>query len=252
MINRKLLFIITHPRGVFFVLNKIRLVSFFGLLVIALLGLDNSVVSFNSNNTIYLEEELNLLWKEQDPAGKEIFVARMNQRLPEWVNLFKEAASQTDQHWTLLAAISYQESHWNPKAISKTGVRGLMMLTQKTAKEVGITKRTDPKQSVMGGSIYFQSLLERLPESIPRQDKLWMTIAAYNLGFSYLKEAREKTRKTNANTDTWIEVSKALKLMAKQEKDPSMVVRINEALVYVQKVQLYYRTLSVNKRSSFI
>jgi len=79
-----------------------------------------------------------------------------------------------------------------------------------------------------------------------------MTIAAYNLGFSYLKEAREKTRETNANTNSWIEVSKALMLMAKQEKDPSMVVRINEALDYVQKVQLYYRTLSVNKRSSFI
>ena len=79
-----------------------------------------------------------------------------------------------------------------------------------------------------------------------------MTIVAYNLGFSYLKEAREKTRNTNANADSWIEVSKALMLMAKEEKDPSMVVRINEALDYVQKVQLYYRTLSVNKRSSFI
>jgi len=73
------------------------------------------------------------------------------------------------------------------------------------------------------------------------------------LGFSYLKEARKKTRNTtNANADSWIEVNKALMLMAKQEKDPSMVVRINEALDYVQKVQLYYRTLSVNKRSSFI
>ncbi len=79
-----------------------------------------------------------------------------------------------------------------------------------------------------------------------------MTIAAYNLGFSYLKEAREKTRNTNANADSWIEVSKALMLMATEEKDPSMVVRINEALNYVQKVQLYYRTLSVNKRSSSI
>ena len=77
-----------------------------------------------------------------------------------------------------------------------------------------------------------------------------MTIAAYNLGFSYLKEAREKTRNTNANADSWIEVSKALMLMATKEKDPSMVVRINEALDYVEKVQLYYRTLSVNKRSS--
>jgi len=252
VINRKLLFIITHPRGVFFVLNKIRLVSFFGLLVIALLGLDNSVVSFNSNNTVYLKEELNLIWKEQDPAGKEIFVARMNQRLPEWVNLFKEAASQTDQHWTLLAAISYQESHWNPKAISKTGVRGLMMLTQKTAKEVGITKRTDPKQSVMGGSIYFQSLLERFPESIPRQDKLWMTIAAYNLGFSYLKEARKKTLNANGNANSWTEICNTLILMAKEEDNPSMTIRINEAIDYVQNVQLYYKTLSVNKRNSSI
>ena len=238
MINRKLLFIITHPRGVFFVLNKIRLVSFFGLLVIALLGLDNSVVSFSSNNTVYLEEELNLIWKEQDPAGKEIFVARMNQRLPEWINLFKEAASQTDQHWTLLAAISYQESHWDPKAISKTGGRGLMMLTQKTAKEVGITKRTDPKQSVMGGSIYFQSLLERFPESIPRQDKLWMTIAAYNLGFSYLKEARKKTLNADGNANSWTEICNTLILMAKEEDDPTMTIRINEDIDYVQNVQL--------------
>ena len=126
------------------------------------------------------------------------------------------------------------------------------MLTQTTAKEVGISKSTDPKQSVKGGSIYFQNLLGKLPDSIPRQDKLWMTIAAYNLGFSYLKEAREKTRKTNANTDSWIEVSKALTLMAKEEEDPLMVVRINEALDYVQNVQLYYRTLAINKRSSSI
>ena len=238
MINRKLLFIITHPRGVFFVLNKIRLVSFFGFLVIALLGLDNSVVSFNSDNTVYLEEELNIMWKEQDPAGKKIFVARMNQRLPEWVNLFKEAASQTDQHWTLLAAISYQESHWDPKAISKTGVRGLMMLTQKTAKEVGITKRTDPKQSVMGGSIYFQSLLERFPESVPRQDKLWMAIAAYNLGFSYLKEARKKTLNTNGNANSWTEICNTLILMAKEEDDPSMTIRINEAVDYLSLIHI--------------
>ena len=233
-------------------MNKIRLVSFFGLLVIALLGLDNSVVSFNSNNTVYLEEELNLIWKEQDPAGKKIFEARINQRLPEWVNLFKEAASQTDQHWTLLAAISYQESHWDPKAISKTGVRGLMMLTQKTAKEVGITKRTDPKQSVMGGSIYFQSLLERLPESIPRQDKLWMAIAAYNLGFSYLKKARKKTLNANGNANSWTEVCNTLMLMAKEEDNPSMTRRINEAIDYVQNIQLYYRTLSVSKRNASI
>ena len=218
--------------------------------MIALLGLDNSVVSFNSNSTVYLEEELDGFWREQDPAGKEIFLSRMNQRLPKWEELFKKAAIQSDLHWTLLAAISYQESHWDPHAISKTGVRGLMMLTQTTAKEVGISRRTDPKQSVFGGSIYFQRLLEQFPDSIPRQDKLWMTIAAYNLGFSYLKKAREIARANNKDPDSWEEVRNSLSLMAKKEQDQLMNQRVNEALDYVQKVQLYYRTLSIKKKIS--
>lgn len=238
------------PKGRVFRVNKIRPFSFGGLLMIALLGLDNSVVSFNSNSTVYLEEELDSFWREQDPAGKEIFLSRMNQRLPKWEELFKKAAIQSDLHWTLLAAISYQESHWDPHAISKTGVRGLMMLTQTTAKEVGISRRTDPKQSVFGGSIYFQRLLEQFPDSIPRQDKLWMTIAAYNLGFSYLKKAREIARANNKDPDSWEEVRNSLSLMAKKEQDQLMNQRVNEALDYVQKVQLYYRTLSIKKKIS--
>ena len=201
------------------------------------MGLDNSAVSFNANSAIYLEEEIDILWGEQDPDGQEIFMSRMHQRLPEWEELFKEAANQSGLHWTLLAAISYQESHRDPNAISKTGVRGL-----------GISKRTDPKQSVIGGSIYFNRLLKQFPDSIPRQDKLWMTIAAYNLGFSYLREAREVTKSNNQNPNSWKEVSKSLSLMAEIEQDQLMNERISEALDYVQKVQLYYQTLSVNKR----
>ena len=231
-------------------MNKIRPFSFCGLLIVALLGLDNSAVSFNSDNTVYLEEELDIFWREQDPAGKEIFLSRIDQSLPKWENLFKEATIQSGLHWTLLAAISYQESHWDPQAISKTGVRGLMMLTQTTAKEVGISRRTDPKQSVFGGSIYFQRLLEQFPESIPRQDKLWMTLAAYNLGSSYLKKARQIAKENNKDPNSWEEVSNSLKKMANNEQDQLMTQRVNEALKYVQKVQLYYRTLSIKKRVS--
>ncbi|GIT33549.1 MAG: hypothetical protein Ct9H300mP3_10800 [Gammaproteobacteria bacterium] len=71
------------------------------------------------------------------PRWKRNFLSRKGQRLPKWENLFKEATIQSGLHWTFLAAISYQESHWDPQAISKTGVRGLMMLTQTTAKEFG-------------------------------------------------------------------------------------------------------------------
>ena len=219
---------------------------------IALLGLDNSAVSTNLDDADYLERELDLLWKEQDSAGKKIFLTRVNQRLPELEYLFRDAASPLDLHWTLLAAISYQESHWNPQAISKTGVRGLMMLTQTTAKEVGITKRTDPKQSVVGGSIYLQKLINNLPESVPRQDRLWMAIAAYNLGFSYLTEARQITKKMNKDPENWDDVREILLFLTKNSTDHLMKVRIKEAVNYVQKVQLYYQTLSVIKRDKEI
>ena len=231
-------------------MNKLRAFSFCMLLSVALLGFDNSAVSFHIENTNYLEEELDLLWEENDPAGKEIFLTRVKHRLPELKGLFEEASNSSNIHWTLLAAISYQESHWNPKAISKTGVRGLMMLTQTTAKEVGITKRTDPRQSIEGGSIYFQRLLERFPESIPRQDKLWMAIAAYNLGFTYLKEARKLTLKMNKNPGSWNDVRAALLALKTKNKDSLTNIRINEALEYVQKIQLYYHTLSVVSRGS--
>ncbi|RZO97783.1 MAG: hypothetical protein EVA53_01360 [Gammaproteobacteria bacterium] len=242
--------IIIYPRGRFFGLYNIKPFSFCFLLVAALLGLDNSAVSLNPTNTNYLEEEVDILWQKSDPLGQEIFLSRADNRLPKWELLFKEAAKNTDQHWTLLAAISYQESHWNPKAISKTGVRGLMMLTQTTAKEVGISRRTDPKQSVFGGSIYFQRLLEKLPKNMPRQEKLWMTVAAYNLGFSYLKEAREIAKSRNLNPNTWEDVSYTLRYMSENEPRILTKTRIKEALDYVEKVRLYYQTLSVKERKN--
>jgi len=231
-------------------MDKFRSFSFCVIVFIAFLGLDNSVVSYNSNNTTYLEKELDMLWKEHDPAGKEVFLERVEKRLPNWENLFKEAANLSEIHWTLLAAISYQESHWNPKAISKTGVRGLMMLTQTTAKEVGILRRTDPVQSVLGGSIYIHKLIERFPNSVPRQDKLWMTIAAYNLGFTYVKEAREEAKANKMNPDSWEDVSKTLFLLGEDSSNENMSRRIKEALDYVFKVQLYFQTLSVLVRNS--
>ena len=66
------------------------------------------------------------------------FVARARQQLPKFRHLFKQHAQDLD--WRLLAAVSYQESHWKPDARSHTGVRGLMMLTNATAKEVGVKR----------------------------------------------------------------------------------------------------------------
>ena len=107
---------------------------------------------------------------------------RIEQRLPTYIDAFRQAEAQTGMPADLLAALSYQESHWDPKARSPTGVRGMMMLTQATAGEVGVTNRLDPLQSIEGGARYLADRHRRLPETIPEPDRTFLARASYTLG----------------------------------------------------------------------
>ena len=89
--------------------------------------------------------------------------------------------------------MGYQESHWLPTATSKTGVRGLMMLTQRTAEAMGVRNRLDPKQSIQGGARYISQLIAQLPESIYEADRIWFALASYNVGMGHLDDARKLT-----------------------------------------------------------
>ena len=172
---------------------------------------------------------------------------RTNTRLPKYKALFKEAAKETDLHWTLIAAISYQESHWNPKAISDTGVRGMMMLTQKTAKEMGIKRRTNAEDSIFGGAKYFEKIMGRLPIDIPKQDRIWMSLAAYNLGFKNIELARSLTISMNLNPNHWSDVSIALEriLLDRYGRESKDFVKHDQVIKYVDRINLYFATLSI-------
>ena len=120
--------------------------------------------------------------RNYDYAGTPIFMHHMRSRMPNYRGLFEKAAAQTDLDWRLIAAVAYQESHWNPLAVSPTGVRGMMMLTNVTADQLNIADRTDPAQSIQGGARYIRSLYQRFKD-IPDDDRMWFTLAAYNVGF---------------------------------------------------------------------
>jgi len=216
----------------------------------AVLGLEAPVVaSYSQENINIFSEEIESLW-EADPIGLSIFLERTEKRLPNFENAFKQSSVNLDVHWTLIAAISYQESHWNPKAISNTGVRGMMMLTQKTAKEMGIKKRTNAEQSILGGANYFQKNLSRLPEEIPKLDRIWMALAGYNLGFVNINLARELTSKSGGNANLWSDVSLYLPivLIERYAKEGNDFGRHIQAIEYVERIQLYYQTLSILNR----
>lgn len=166
--------------------------------------------------------------------------------LPTYQPLFEHAANQYNFDWRLLAAISYQESHWNPKAVSSTGVKGLMMLTHATAKQMNIEDREDPQQSINAGAAYLAYLRDNLPERIQEPDRTWLALAAYNVGLGHLEDARILTQKNGKNPDLWPDVKENLPLLSKKkwyEQTRYGYARGGEPVRYIENVRRYYDIL---------
>ncbi|MEM7282013.1 MAG: membrane-bound lytic murein transglycosylase MltF [Pseudomonadota bacterium] len=181
-----------------------------------------------------------------DFVGSRLFLRHTNSRLPRYQEDFETAAETYGVPWQLLASIGYQESHWNAKAVSPTGVRGIMMLTQGTARQMGVSNRTDPTQSIMGGARYFNRVKSKIPERIGEPDRTWLALAAYNVGFGHLEDARILTEMHNKDPDRWIDVREYLPLLS-QKKWYSQLrrgyARGWEPVLYVDNIRSYYETL---------
>jgi membrane-bound lytic murein transglycosylase F len=173
-------------------------------------------------------------------------------RLPALIPFFKKAAEETGIEWQLLAAIGYQESHWNPKAISPTGVRGVMMLTRGTARQLGVKDRRDPEQSILGGARYLRVVEKKIPERISEPDRLWLTLAGYNVGFGHLEDARILTQRGGGGPDKWSDVKKFLPLLSQKKYYKTVkhgYARGREPVSYVDNIRSYYDLLIWENRS---
>jgi len=182
-----------------------------------------------------------------DYVGTRIFMRHIDNRLPSYRNLFETAASQQELDWRLLAAIGYQESHWNPQAVSPTGVRGIMMLTQRTAGDLGVSNRIDPTESIFGGARYFRQVHERMPDHIEEPDRTWMALAAYNVGFYHVMDARIITEDKGGNPDRWLDVREHLPLLSQRQYYTQTrfgYARGREPVIYVDNIRRYYDILS--------
>src|SRR5258708_25646390 len=96
-----------------------------------------------------------------------VFQERIKSALPQYRTLFQHAQEATGIEWRLLAAIAYQESQWDTQATSETGVRGLMQLTEETARHLGVVDRMDPQAGVVAAAKYLRDLKYKLPQRIP-------------------------------------------------------------------------------------
>ena len=172
---------------------------------------------------------------------------RINDRLPDFIDRFAEAETTTGMPADLLAALSYQESHWDPAAVSPTGVRGIMMLTRNTAESLGVMDRLDPIAAIDGGARYLADRHRRLPDTIPEPDRTFLALASYNIGRGHLLDARQLARELGKNPDSWDDMKEVLPLKADKRYYPSTrygYARGYEPVHYVQRIRNYRDVIS--------
>ena len=175
-----------------------------------------------------------------------VFQERLKTLLPQYRPLLQDAQAATGIEWRLLAAVAYQESQWNPVATSETGVRGIMQITEETARHLGVADRLDPKVSILAGARYLQDLKSKLPARISEPDRTWLALAAFNIGTAHLEDARILTQKRKGNPDLWSDVKQALPLLALPEYHELAkygYARGGMPVVFVDRVRAYYDIL---------
>lgn len=173
---------------------------------------------------------------------------RIADRLPKYQSHFEQAAEKYGLDWRLVAAQAYQESHWNPRARSFTGVRGIMMLTQETARTLGLKNRLEVKETIWAGTRYLARLHRLIGDDVPEPDRTLMALAAYNIGFGHLQDARELARRLSKPADTWHAVRSVLPLLQERKYYKTLThgyARGNEAVQYVDRIRTYHKVLNM-------
>ena len=137
-------------------------------------------------------------------------------RLSPYDELVKKYAQQYGQDWRLITAQMYQESKFDPQATSWVGARGLMQIMPVTGRELGFTDLHDPEENIHAGVKYLSQLANRFDPQIPIEERMRFALAAYNVGYGHVLDARRLARENGWNPDRWFgHVEQAMRLLAK-------------------------------------
>lgn len=186
--------------------------------------------------------------KKFDYVDIRAFHQAIDKRYPKYRHMFEAAAEKYSIDANLLAAHSYQESHWKPKAKSPTGVRGMMMLTLPTAKSLGVKSRLNAYQNIMAGAKHFSNLLKSFSDKVKPPDLFWLTLAAYNIGRGHLHDAQILARDMKKNPYLWSDLREVLPLLSNKKYYKKLkygYARGSEPVAYVQRIRDYKNILDM-------
>jgi membrane-bound lytic murein transglycosylase F len=172
------------------------------------------------------------------------FRSDVSGRISPYDDLVKKYAAMYDTDWRLIVAQMYQESKFDPDAVSWAGARGLMQITSRTAKELGVGDIREPEAAIHAGTKYMYQLIKRFNPKIPLKDRIRFALASYNAGYSHVADARRLARRMGWSPDRWFgNVERAILLLEKREyyrKARFGFCRGSETVRYVSAIQSLY------------
>ena len=184
--------------------------------------------------------------EDADPFDLKKFHQRIKTRLPRYKKMIVEQALVYGFDWKLLAAVIYQESHFNPNAKSFTNVRGLMQVTSVTAEEMGIDDRLKPSQSIKAGIKYLDKMVKKFNHLEDDYEKILFALASYNIGYGHVTDAMQIARKMGLDETKWQDLKTVLPLLSKSKyykKTKYGYARGWEPVQYVERILTYFDIL---------
>lgn len=125
-------------------------------------------------------------------------------RISAYDHYFQQYADILGWDWRLIASLAFQESRFNPEAVSWAGAFGLMQLMPETAESLNIDSTSTVADHIRAGVNYLRWLDGLLQEHIDDdQERIKFVLAAYNMGIGHVLDARRLAEKYGKNPNVW-------------------------------------------------
>ncbi|MFH2092863.1 MAG: membrane-bound lytic murein transglycosylase MltF [Pseudomonadota bacterium] len=184
--------------------------------------------------------------EDADPFDLKQFHQQIETRLPEYQQTIMDESFLYGFDWKLVAAVIYQESHFNPNAKSFTNVQGLMQVTSLTAEEMGFQNRLDPSQSIKAGIKYLNKMVQKFNHIEDEYERMLFALASYNVGYGHVLDAMKLAKDLGLDENKWQYLKQTLPLLSKSKyyKDTKYgYARGWEPIQYVKQILTYYDIL---------
>ena len=158
-------------------------------------------------------------------------------------DLFRRYSNTAGWDWRLLAAQCYQESGFDPQAVSSMGAQGLMQLMPFTSDAMGVPsdKRFDPEHNISAAARYIRKVSQSFSDIKDSEERIRFTLAAYNGGVGHVQDAQTLARKAGRNYQHWQDVAPYILRLSEPQyyRDPDVrngYMRGSETEAYVRLI----------------